>query len=557
MTFGTFAQYAYGELAAQYDQSVANPFRLLLEDPDVQLRYLIELYPYVDDVQATLTGISPFGSLSFGEFDAHVTGGLKPIYLSDRKFITEPTDNPANQYFAPLVNNPLQFDTSIWQGSSLGGRSPSFGAIQIANDEDVREIVTYNWAGRRIVVKAGSSDFTYAQYTTVFDGLCNDIEADEKYITVTIRDNSLKTEQMVSSPLYAGTGDLEGGDNISGSPKPLCYGQVFNIEPVLVDPANLIYQIHDGSIQSVDAVRDAGAAITFGGDVSDITAATVSAGQYKTQLSGGYIKLGSTPSGRITADCKGSNAGGYKETVGEIARDLVQTRLGARSLAPDEIDVGSFNAVDQSLDSAAGLYITDREPASDILDRLINPCGAYWTFSRRGLLQAGILDEPEEATYAIDVKNIANDGIQLIQTVTAAWRISIGYSPSWVVQKEDELVGSTTDEVRSFVGQEYRTTISEDRAVRTRNDRADDLSFFTNLADKTRAEALGTRLKRIYGKIRRVYRVRLHGGLFRVYNGDTVKLTYDKYGLQNGKNLLVVGVSEDAEANQTILELWG
>ena len=75
------------------------------------------------------------------------------------------------------------------------------------------------------------------------------------------------------------------------------------------------------------------------------------------------------------------------------------------------------------------------------------------------------------------------------------------------------------------------------------------------LTNKADAEALLARLVRIYGTERKIYRVPTYGTLFRLYVGDTARLLFPRFSIN--KNLSVVGISEDAESNQTILELWG
>lgn len=557
MTIGSFGELAYGELPAEYDNSVANPFRTLLEDPEAQLMFLIELYPYDAAGESILSGEPAFGSAAFGEYDIVTSGAEQRIFLSDMGFITEPADDPDNQYFSPSVDNPLQFEASILQGDDFGSQIPSFGAITIKNGSEFDTLETYYWKGRRIVVKAGSKDFSYADFATVFDGTCNDIEADDDQIILTISDNRQKLEQLLTPGAYAGTGGIEGGDDLAGKPKPLCYGQVFNIEPVLVDAVNLVYQIHDGSISAVDAVRDSGVVLTSGGNVADITAAVVSAGQYKTQISGGYIKLGSTPAGRITADVHGDSTGGYISTAGAIAQRLVKTRLGARSLSSSQIDAGAFNLLDAALPAATGIYLTEQTYASEAIDALINPNAAYWTFTRRGLLTAGAIDEPGTEDLILTEDDIDDPGIRIAAVMPPAWRISVGYAPVGVVQKEDELAAATTDDDRAFVGQEHRFVVNEDRAVRTINEFSLERQFLTRLSLKSDAEDLLERLVRIFGQRRRVYRVPLLRAMFRGYLGDTVKLSYPRYGLNDGVKLLVVGVSEDAETGGTVLELWG
>ncbi len=555
--FAPFGYLPAGYIPGEYDLSVPDPFRELLTEPDIQLRYLIELHPYDADKNVDHTWVQgPIGWKPFGWIKAKTLGGIEPAYLSDLQFITEPTDTPANQYFAPVVNNPLQFDLSILRGDEFGISSPSFGSIQMQNgNADFDHLTELNWKGRRIVIKAGGRNFRYDQFATVFDGMCNDIEYDDDTITLTIRDNGLKIDQLIVSDSYKGTGGVEGGNDLAGKLKPLLYGKAFNIEPVLVDPANLIYQIHAGTMQAVNAVYDRGADLTFQSDVADITTATPTAGNYVTSLATGFIKLGSTPSGRITADAQGDSSGGYVSTSADIARRIVMTKLGIGSFSPTDINDGAFNRLNAELPGAMGLYITEKSAVRNFLDMLINPCGAYWNFGRTGLLTAGYIDNPGVETSTLEASAIDASGIQAPAPVAPSWRISVAYAPAWVVQKEDELAGSVTEAQRSFVGQEYRTVVNEDRSVRTRNPQALDRVFYTALSDKADAEALLARLVRVYGTERKIYRVPTYGTLFRQYIGDTVRMTYPRFNIN--KNLSVVGISEDAESNQTTLELWG
>jgi hypothetical protein len=554
-----FGTYAIAQLPAEYDLSVADPFAALLQDPEAQLIYLIELYPFNNTLEQTLSGIMPFGSGAFSHFNLTYYGGLSAVYLSDAGFITEPGDIPSSTYFIAQVDNPLQYETSILSGGDFGAGNQSFGSISIANGDGALDFLNqYFWSSRRVVIKAGSKDFVYSDFTVVFDGAANDIEADEERIVITIRDNRVKTEQLILPDFYAGTGGLEGGNDLSNKPKPLCYGVVNNIEPVLVDAANLIYQIHDGGISWVDKVRDSGVALANGGDVADITVASVPSGNFKTQLSGGYIKLGSTPSGRITADVHGeSDNGGYVSTVTDIISRIVKTRLGAYSLGDSDIDLGSFNRLEIAIPGDVGIYINDRITAAAVIDDLINPLGAYWTFTRQGQLMVGFMDEPGTGTSTITDDLIDESGIKLLNTIPPAWRISVGYAPSFTVQKEDELAGATNDIDRAFVTEEYRYVTFEDSSILTQNRQAIDRVFKTKLADKADAEALLTRLTTIYTVTRRVYQVPAHRCLFLYYLGDTVKLMYNRFGLNAGADFIVVGTGEDAETGITALELWG
>ena len=547
---------AFGEIEEGLDQSTGNPFLRLLADKDTQFIHLVELYPYDEFQPGTMISDPPMGMLAFGEYEFAYGGGTAEILLSDTAFTTTPTDAIPNQHYKPLVNNPVEFDTAIMSGTEFGGGSLSFGSIVIENgDGELDQLARYVWNGRRAVVKVGVKGMPYEQFTTIFEGATNDLSVSDERITLGIQDNRIRTDQLLAAPLYAGTGGLEGGESLSGRPKPLCLGEVKNIAPVLVDPVNLVYQVHDGSVMAVDTVRDSGAVLTDGGDTSDIESATPAAGEYMTQLSGGYIKLGATPAGRVSADVRGENAGGYVSSAGGLIIRLLTTRLTVRPFTMAEIDGGALARIDQAVRGPMGLYLTEAASASDTIDALLLPCLAYWNFSRTGNLTGGVVQIPKDPTLELTADDIDIEGVERIATIVPSWRISVGYAPLGVVQEEDELADATTEEDRAFLGSEYRFATFQDDTIRARYDTATDRTFYTRLARREDAQALLERLKDIYMVSRKIIRVPLHGMMYRAELGETARLSYPR--ASDGADFMTIGISENAETGETVLGLWG
>ncbi|PZQ46166.1 MAG: hypothetical protein DI551_05665 [Micavibrio aeruginosavorus] len=547
-----------GEQPAQYDHSTPDPFSKFLDDPDVQFVHLIELESYDDALPMTVVGMPPIGMLSFGEFDFTTGGGITRVFLSDMGFTTKPNDTRPNEHFKALVNNPLQIDSSIMGSGEFGNGSISFGEVVIENgDGELDRLVSYEWPGRKITVKAGGADMAYADFQTVFSGAVEDFENDDEKITLTIRDNRIRTDQYLAAGTYKGTGGLDGGDSLAGQVKPLCFGRVFNAELRLVDSANLVYQIHDGPVLSVDIVRDSGIPLTYAGDVPDIASATPAGGTYVTQLSGGYVKLGTTPDGRVTADAHGDSQGGYVSTAGDIIKRIVMTRIGAMPFEAGEIDDGALARITAAAPGPMGIYFSDQAAVSDVIDEIVLPIGAYWNFDRLGLLSGGSVLAPSSASLQLTEDNIDEEGVSRLSTIPPAWRINVGYAPLGAVQGEDELAAGTPNDDREFLQSEYRFVTYEDSTIRTRNTKAQERTYLTRLANKSDAEALLSRLQTLFMRTRTIYSAPAHNMLYRASHGLTVRLTLPRYGLEEGKDFLVVGVSEDAETAKTTLTLWG
>ncbi len=189
-----------------------------------------------------------------------------------------------------------------------------------------------------------------------------------------------------------------------------------------------------------------------------------------------------------------------------------------------------------------------------LYDTLLNPCGAYWFFDRVGMLSANLVNLDAAVNKSITADLIDDRGLELIQRIVPAWRVTLGYAPVFTVQNESELAGGATAAQRQFVGNQYRLLVSEDRGVRSRYANPTERVFYSNLTDETQATALLAKLVSIYGTERKIYRGSFYELAFSVKLGDMINLTYDRYGI--GGNMLVVGIGEDARTGQTILELF-
>lgn len=545
-------------LPSGVSSATPNPFNNLLKGSNIQIGYLIELEPFDDTVETIAAGTAiSVNALSTKPVFTKL-GGTNVIYLSNLGFFTKPTDNPANTTYIPLVNNPFQFDVSILNGRQFRGGLPAFGAIRIkAGDTSLDGLASMFWSGRTVTIYAGGVDFERSEYDAVFKGVVRDIEYDEDEIIINISDKSNILETSFNQSLYAGTGGVEGGDDIKGDVKPLCYGQARNVPLKLIDPGTNLYQVHDGAMEEVTAVYDRGVALTNAGDVADITAASVSGGTFKTQLSGGYIRLGGNPDGRVTADIKGDNTDGYIDKTGAIISRLVSKKLGEQNFTTDDIDQGSLNALDASIPDAVGVFVNSKTQLNRILDDLTNSLNVYWIFTRQGQISAGIIDSPSNPILTIDENTIIDDTFEAIEVIPPAWRVSAGYQRNWQIQNPDNIAAAATSAQKTFVIEQYRNLIVEDRNTRTKTKNGFEIEFNSLLVNEVDAQDYLDRLVRIYQTQRKVYRIKVIDLLFRVFVGDVIKLQYPRYGLESGKNFIITAIGEDAEDGTTELELWG
>ena len=461
------------------------------------------------------------------------------IYLSDRGYVSGPAESPANTYFAPRVMEALNFQRSMFQSGRVGGESiPSFGTIILSNaDGGLDDFATYAWDNRDVEVKIGEKGANLSQHFTIFKGKTKSVEFNDLELSVIIRDGQDSFTRTFPPNVYGGTGGNDGSSIMAGTPKPLCFGQVFNISPILVDESSNLYQVHDGPIESIDAVYENGAEITG----------------FTTDLANGRLTLSSAPDGVITCDVKGAKpSGSYKQTVADIIR-FIAAEYGGYS-DPADFDTDSFDDLNTANSETVGVYVDRFTNILEVFDELANSVGAFYGFNRTGELNVGRLTAPTgTALLELDDTNIIE--LQRLPTSIPNHRVNVLYKKNYTVLDEETLAASPAD--RDFVLRESAVATASSAGTLSVYPNSETLEIDSRLIDSSAASAEATRVVGLYGTQRDVYRIRVKTQPFTIKLNDLVKITFPRYDLQGGKLFRVISLFEDAAINEVELELWG
>lgn len=551
-----------------------NPFPAaadaLARDPYKAGQYLIELTAYK-------TGQNPSGGLAtISEIPiagtprgSAVDAGQVTLRFADRDYVGAPDDaNQANVYYEGRAQLPLLMDRQapIYpEGDSRVQRQ--FGAIELINSDGVLDpiVQSYGIDGRQVVVKFGPYFDVYSNFTTIADCVAVQWQGGEDIVRLPLRDRTYSLDQPAQSTLYLGTGGSEGTSEINGKPKPMCYGDVSNITPVLVDPVNLTYQVHDGAISAVSSVYDRGYGITLdtsvgaSGDCADyaaLIAASIGAGQFATCLAEGFFRLGSSPDGVITADVLGDAGGGYTNSIDQIALRILEDRAGLSSIY---IDSASFVGM-ASISGPMGIYVSQNEAptSADLISSLVKSVAGWWGARRSGRIGAGRISDPSSRTVnqyldEYDIIEIVPEEKPIIR-----WRHRIAYNPNWTVQRGEDLAAGVTDARKQFLTEQSRVVTAEDGNLLTSNLSAEDAPIIqTYLRDSTDAQVIANLMQSLYGVPRSIFRVIVKRIGYRIDLGSIIRVTYPRHGLSTGKNFVCVGIKEDASTDVIELRLWG
>jgi len=328
----------------------------IYSDAFLQRVYLVDLHPY-----------------------SVALGATTMLRVATEYYATAPSDTPANAIYYGCIRSGPSLERGLFQGDRIGGRSiPARGSVELAigdypewtglNLLDYIDPDKYAWDGRAFAVWVVAKGEAYSTRTLLFRGVIDDIDYTETTLTLRLRDEQHLLDKALQTVLYEGTGAAEGGEELKGKEKPLLFGQCFNVAPVPVNvSSDLLYQVHDGPIYNILAVRDRGVPL--------LTTGTASAGGADTltlpaTVTSGY-DTGAAPSGtndyyngaelRIT----GGTGEGQVRTVSDYdGGTRVLTVSTAWDTEPD--NTSTFELDEFAKDLTAGTFYLLASPAGTV-----------------------------------------------------------------------------------------------------------------------------------------------------------------------------------------------
>lgn len=331
-------------------------------------------------------------------------------------------------WFRPILGVPPALTRRL--GVLTGGRRGviSAGRVELMNDAGALDSypggVFWNYG---IEIRRGAAGLPWADLDPFFNGRVTQATGTLSRVYLDLIDPTYNLQTELQPTFYAGSGGLEGGPELANVPKPLLYGVCRNVQPVLVDAANLKYQVHAGQINAVTAVYVNGSAWTYD--------ASPSAGEYTYDLSTGIITLGSTPPGVVTADVEGAANGSYAEDLDDIVKKILVDRAGFTD--PD--DFGSMALATVPF----GFYFTEKVTVAGALDQLAAAGGFWWGFDRAGLFQAAQLGTLRTVTAPVLDRSLILS-IACLESPVPVYRVGVDYARTWRVLTDDEVAGAVT-----------------------------------------------------------------------------------------------------------------
>lgn len=281
-------------------------------------------------------------------------------------------------------------------------------------------------------------------------------------------------------------------------------------------------------------------------------------GTWSVSDDGQQVLLEQPPVGPVVVDASSIGPGMQPASLQEFLHELFsRARRGAWS----EDDAAAIDAATGY--AGVGFYAGDQVSFREAMAAVLPSYGAWWWEDATGVLRFSRVVDPETLppAFEIDGGELASD---LVLVPDAAPNLSrrMAYRPNARMLSAGELVTDLVDVPvwrRNELTAAWRGQVYSAQALAGRYGHADTnpplVSVFWNPQD---AQAEIDRVCALYAQPRAFYQAELAGELdLAPHPGQVCRLTYDRYGLQAGRLLLVRAVERNPVTGQVALTLWG
>lgn len=439
-------------------------------------------------------------------------------YLSTKNY----TDGVAARIYDPIVS-----DTSIQlieRMSIDGSPSMSFGDVEIYNiDGALDSWLTDIWTNKSITILVGDVRWLRSDFVTIFSGTIEDIDSrSAQTLNIKVRDKL----QRLNTPLTEAT--LGGSTVNKNRLVPLCFGECFNVEPLLSNPATLEYKVHQSAIEGIIEVRDNGVPV----------AATKTIAQ-------GKFTLAAQPFGQVTCSVQGDKPSAWNKTVSTVIQRVVQNYGGTNKLVSGDLDATQLAAFDSANPQPVGIYISDRDNTLSVCNQIASSVGAQLVMSRLGKLQLLKIELPAPGTpFAIGVDDIIQNTLSISGKLSVKAAYKVNFDKNWTVQQG--LQTGIPEEHKDMYALEYVSVTSQDATVKAAYSLdSEPVAVDTMLLTESDATAEATRLLNLFKTPRFIINFTGTARLVELTLGSAVTITYPRFGLSTGKAGQVIGLSID------------
>ncbi|MDB5613625.1 MAG: hypothetical protein JWQ22_1278 [Devosia sp.] len=462
-----------------------------------------------------------------------VNGVETTRYLSSANFVSRPTDTPPHQAYLSIVAGGVTISERM---SIDGSASLTWGDIELGNEDGSRDNWLNDvWKNRPIAIYSGDARWPRSDFRLIFLGTIADFQSRERgVLNISLGDKLQRLNTPMTENRLGGL--TENKDRL----RPLCFGECHNIEPLLLNPATLTYQVHDGPIERIIEVRDNGVPVNFTAD-----------------LNAGTFKLATQPAGLITVSVQGDKTGGvWRYTVSSLITHIVTTygKPVDRFSAAD-LDMGSFTPFESAHQQPIGLYLPERTNILQACSDLASSLGAQILMSPEGRLRIVKIQLPALGTPTpVGMSEMVERTLQVADRPAVAASVKIGYCKNWTVQTN--LQSGIPEQHKNLFALEWLTTTATNQTTAAKYRLAiEPVQKDTLLLREAEAIAEAARELALWQTQRTVYTYSATPALMLEPLGGAQILSNPRFGLGVGVPGQIVSISRDWLACRTKFEV--
>lgn len=458
------------------------------------------------------------------EMDYLLGGTEYTLRRSTHPYRTAASDTPALTPYPDTILSLPEFDRDMSE-AFIGVSRVAIGELELFLDDELLALVgTAVFGGREFRMYVGDASWPLASFGQIVVGRTEQLEAASyDHATLTFKDRAALFDRPVQQNTLA-TGPS------TGKPIPLCYGQCFNVSPVLIDHTIKKYQVHDGAVQAIIDVRENGMSIPFTADVAT-----------------GTFTLTNNATGRVTADVQGAVVdGNYLATANDLIAHLVADVMGLATPIGDTLPAYIL-----------GLYIVDETTVADALDQIAASVGAAWFFNRLNQVALVHFDGVKASTDALTPDDIEDESLLPVRRIAPAKTITLGYQRNWTPQA-DGLAGTIREnepELATLYEQTESVTVSTNAGITTHYPDAADITVSTLIASATDAGTEAARRAAIAATPHTIFELAAFASPFAMQLGQSISIKYPQYFAAGG-DALITRLTDLPEQNSVRLEVW-
>ena len=478
--------------------------------------------------------------------------------------------------YSAKISQPAFLSQSISIDSSMGGAvSSSLGELILTNTKrDLDYLRTYIFEGKTLTLF--SYDTVSLVKTQILIQIIEQATFEWDKVSVRLENKSASLDIALQTKKFLGTNVLplgvEGVIDLKDKLKPLVFGRVNNMTPILVNTSKLIYQISSEPTEQLVSVMTRGAYVSLSGNIITTYAAFISdtiglvpEGGYYTFFSdatGSFFRLG-MESEAVTCTIWEKISSLSNSPAQVIKRILTYAGISNYSAA-------DILYIDSKVADNIGIFIADGQTIADAITSICASIGAWWGFDQTNTLRLYYFGDTTAAVLAtIHTKTTPDKyGLTSFELSNATVNgkldvvkeVKIDYAKNYTVQDSASIAGiiTTTDlERATWLGQEYRTASAVTTTLYPKNQI---FQYQTLLNSQTSAVSEAQRILALTSVKRNILTITARMTLTELnalYPCGIVTIVIPRYGFDAGKKFIITSMEIDYLNYTANLTLWG